>query len=203
MMERARIVLFMGIAGSGLLIFALSFLPWLHFQSEGLEGSGLGVSIHLAGTETSRLRDLEVINIDTVQEEDGWCSCRVDFGDGFLTAGLGILIVAGAGLALLWRRYVPGAAAAVTGGLLALAVGGFNAIADWQALAWTEGRHLEAVSGSVQPALLVLVIIAGVASVISVVTLVLPSPERLDSEYEDELPDEGDYLAKEGIEAWA
>lgn len=211
-MERARIRLFGAIAVCGLLIIALSFLPWVRFHSEalgrenilGVEGPAPeGVSIHLPGTETSRLRDLETIERSSVQEDDGWCSCRVSLGDGYLTAALGVLLIGGAALALFARLDRPGAAIGVVASLLALGVAGFNAIADWQALAWTEAAHLEAVQGTVQPALIVLMFTAALTAIASAVAWSLSAPLPLEDEWDGTADDEGDFLATEGIEAWA
>jgi hypothetical protein len=206
MMERARIGLFAAIGVGGLLIVALSFLPWVRFTSIPLDDSSLSqtpdTSVTISGAETSRLRDLEVIGLNTVKEEDGWCSCRVGFGDGYVTAAMGLVLVAAAGLAFLAGRERPAASVSAAGSLAALLIAGFNAIADWQALAWTELRHLEAVQGTVQPALIALVVAGAAGAVLAATAWTLAPPA--DEWEEDEWADfEGDDLVVEGGHAWA
>jgi hypothetical protein len=211
MMERTRTLLLAGIAVCGLLIVALSFLPWVRFTSVPLEASNViaiegqipdDTSITISGAETSRLRDLEVIGLNTVKEEDGWCSCRVGFGDGFITAAMGLVLVAAAGLALLAGRDRPAAALSAGASLSAMILAGLNAIADWQALAWTQQRHLEAVDGTVQPALIALVAAGAAGAVLAAAAWTLAPPaEEWD---EDEWADfEGEDFAAEGGPAWA
>jgi hypothetical protein len=188
--------LYAGLAVCGLLIAVLSFLPWVKFESVEIAGdTSPKASIDLAGIHTSRWRDLEELDRDTPQE-DGWCSCRVGFGDGWLTAGLGLLLVA---IAAGGWYIEHDRAASVAGGLVALGVlsiAGFDAIADWQAIIYTNIQGLEAAEGSVQAPLIVLLLTAAVAAVLAGLALgfawLYDDPTYEDEEdemYEDETID--------------
>ena len=79
----------------------------------------------------------------TCRNVDGWCSCRVGFGDGYLTAALGV--VAGRPRR---RRVRPRRGPADRDGrrrasLVALGVAAYNALGDWNAYVWTELQNLE------------------------------------------------------------
>ena len=167
-MERLFTRLYAGLAVCGLLVIVLSFLPWVQFHSGTFEGdTGEKVTLTLSGTHTSRWRDLDRIGRNDAKEEDGWCSCYVSAGDGFLTAGLGAMLVAIA--AFGWRTELD-RPASIAGGIVSLGVlglAGFDAIADWQAIIYTNLQRLEAVDGSVKPALIALIGAAAVAAVLS------------------------------------
>lgn len=167
-MERLYTRLYAGLAVCGLLIVALSFLPWVKFQSGTFAGdTGEKVTIAISGTHTSRWRDLDKIGRNDAIEEDGWCSCHVSTGDGYLTAGLGAMLVAIAAFGWWSELDRP---ASIAGGIIslgALGIAGFDAIADWQAIIYTNLQRLEAVEGSIQPALIALLAVSAVAAVLS------------------------------------
>ena len=153
---------------SGVLMMLLAFLPWVEFTSidvDTLEPDVLPeTSIDLRGTETSVFRDTEVIESDAIENEDGWCSCRVDFGDGYFVAFAGALIVACAALAYVTRRDMLFGSLMAVAALGSLFLAGFNALADWQAIAWTEVRATEAVEGSATVFLWALVFVSAIAA---------------------------------------
>ena len=166
-MERIFTRLYAGLAVCGLLVILLSFLPWVQFHSGTFEGdTGEKVTLTLSGTHTSRWRDLDRIGRNDAKEEDRWCSCRVGLGDGYFTAALGAGLVAIG--AFGWRTKLD-RTASIAGGIVsltALGVAGFDAIADWQAIIYTNLQRLEAVDGSIQPAVIALVAVAGLAAVL-------------------------------------
>jgi hypothetical protein len=182
----------------------LAFAPWVEFTSMDVEPAVpiefAETSIELRGTETSVFRDAETVNSDAIESEDGWCSCRVDFGDGYFVAFAGLLIVASAALAYVTRRdmfFGPLVAVAALGSLV---LTGFNALADWQAIAWTESRATEAVEGSPTPYLWALVLVCAIAALCGAVLwgvgIGMAEPEDDEElEYEEEI--------SERYHAWA
>jgi hypothetical protein len=210
-METSRTALIALLAICGVLIVVLSFLPWLSFSSidtDSLEPQIFpDTSIDIAGTETSRLRDIETIERDTIQEVDEWCSCRVDFGDGYVTAIFGLVITAAAGLAWFAGRTGPAASIATVASAITLAIAAYNAFGEWNAFAWTEERHTEALEGTVTPFLWLLVASAALAMVAGVALWTIARQEIEDEFEEDEYDDIGageqlNSLAR-GVSAWA
>lgn len=201
-MERLYTRLYAGLAVCGLLVIALSFLPWLEFRSGTFEGdTGEKVTLTLSGTHTSRWRDIESLGRDTAREEDGWCSCYVSAGDGYLTAALGVVLVAIA--AFGWRSELD-RPASIAGGIVSLAalgIAGFDAIADWQAIIYTNLQRLEAAEGSIQPALVALLGTAAVAAVLS--GLALGFAWLYDDPEDDEEEMTEDEMSAEGTGQWA
>ncbi|MEO8457857.1 MAG: hypothetical protein ABI559_08600, partial [Chloroflexota bacterium] len=146
----------------------LSFLPWLHFNSVTIEGDTSPLaSVSLSGTHTSRWRDLEEIGRDDVQNVDGWCSCRVSLGDGYFTALLGLVVVLIAAGGWYFGHDRAAAMAGIMASVGALALAGFNAVAGWNAYIWTNAQQFEFANGSLQPALVLLVIAAVLAALAS------------------------------------
>jgi hypothetical protein len=186
----ARELLLMSVAACGLLIVVLSFLPWVKFSSLTFESSSTeGLSFTISGTETSRLRDLEVIDIDTVQEEHEWCSCRVDTGDGYVTAALGGLLALAAAAALATRRDRAAMPVAVIAALCTLFLAGYDALGKWQAFVWTDLGLTEAVDGSPTWQLWTIMAASAVAAVLARVVWTLAGLR--DEEWdEDELPED-------------
>jgi hypothetical protein len=205
-MERSRNLIMLTLASCGVLMVILSFLPWVTFSSidyGGLDGDYLpGTSISVTGTEISRLRDTETIGTNTIQEVDEWCSCRVSLGDGYLVAALGSVVVAASALAFFsGRSGAAGSMATVASGS-ALIMAGYNAMADWQAFAWTRERQTEVLDGAVTPFLWALVALSAAATVLGGALWSMArfegSGELLDDEYDDT-----DYEIPERLNAWA
>jgi hypothetical protein len=203
-MERLFTRLYAGLAVCGLLIVVLSFLPWLKFHSGTFEGdTGEKATLTLSGTHTSRWRDIETFGRDTAKEEDGWCSCHVSAGDGYLTGGLGAALVAFAAFGWWTKLDRPASIAGGIVSLAALGVAGFDAIADWQAIIYTDLQRLEATEGSIQPALVTLVAVSALAAVLSGFALGLAwlDDQRDDDDEEMMIADENSMT--EGGESWA
>jgi hypothetical protein len=167
---RYRKQLIAGIAVCGVLVTMFSFAPWLRFHSisDALTTPGAAqASVRVRGTHISRLRDKESLARTDVQSVDGWCSCRVTIGDGYLTAVLGVLLIAAAAAAYVGGRDRPAAMVGVAASLGALGVAGFNGIASWQAYVWTDLQALEITDGTVQVWLSLLVAAAAASAVLS------------------------------------
>ena len=204
-MERLFTRLYAALAVCGLLVILLSFLPWVKFHSGTFEGdTGAKVTITLSGTHTSRWRDLDEIGRNDAKEEDGWCSCYVSTGDGYLTAFLGAALVA---IAVFGWRSELDRPASIAGGIIslgALGISGFDAIADWQAIIYTNLQRLEAADGGIQPALLAVVAASALAAVLSGLALgfawLYDQPEN-DEEEETMIEDE--QTMNGGSESWA
>jgi hypothetical protein len=199
-LDRLRTVLLLAIAACGLLIAALSFAPWVAFEST--IGGPDAVSFDLSGTETSRLRDVETLERNTIQPEDGWCSCRVEIGDGYLTAAMGVLLVAAAGLALATGRDQLATAPGVVLAMIAFAGAGFNAAGEWHALIWTSESFTEEVGGS---ATVWLWLLAAVAAAGALAAGALWTLERATAIAEDEydVEDGDEEPFEERLNSWA
>jgi hypothetical protein len=158
MVERARLGLFAGMATCGLLMIGLSFLPWVRFHSLAFEGDASpAASVTFTGAHISRWRDLDSLGRNDVKSVDGWCSCDVTLGDGYLTAGLGLAVFGVALAGWLTGRDRAAAIAGIVASISALGLAGIDAIASWNAYIWTTAQDMEAAKGTLQPALIALV----------------------------------------------
>lgn len=169
-MEQYRLQFIVGAALCGILIMSASFGPWLRFRSisgEDITPEAPKASVTVSGAHISRWRDKDSLLQNQVQDVDGWCSCRVTIGDGYLTAALGVVLVGAAILAFFtgWDR--PAGMAGVAASLGALGVAGYNGIASWHAYVWTELQALEVTRGVVQPPLYIVIGAAAVAAAFS------------------------------------
>jgi len=193
-----RLVL-LALAICGLLVIGLSFAPWLNFEGTIAAADGSRTSFDLNGTDVSRLRDLESVGRQDIEEKDGWCSCRVDLGDGYFTALLGLGLLTVVGLNVLTGGNRPAALFAVTVSVGALGLTGWNAVADWGALTYSPDALLEEVEGSPTAWLWLLVAVEVAAAVLGTVLWVIVREADEDyDEYED-----GEGPLPEGLNGWA
>jgi hypothetical protein len=201
---RGRLLVLAGVSGAVMVL--LAFAPWVEFKSIEDEDTAAfdapRTSMDLRGTETSRFRDTEVIEIDTIQSKDGWCSCRADFGDGYFVILAGLIVVASAALAFATRRDTLFGALMAVAALGALALSGFNALADWQAIAFTDFRQTEPLDGHATPLLWGLVLVSAIAALCGAILWGVgigmagdDEEDEEDLEYEEEMP--------ERLNAWA
>jgi hypothetical protein len=201
----------LAIAACAVLIAVLSFLPWVEFSYEpsGLDNNLPSFSFTLDGTEVSRLRGPDYDQpADIVGQETNPCTCRVDAGDGYITAGLGLILlaVAGAGLFLpaVSKRLV--AILTIAAALLAFVVAGYNALGDWEGVgAPSFDAEFANLDGTVQPALWALVAVSIVAAVLGAVMWSLErAAEREEDDFEyDEETSEPEKALTERAEGWA
>lgn len=205
---RARLIAFAGICGA--VIILLSFASWIHFSTidyEETAGEAINpVSINLNGTETARSRDRENLLAGDVPEEDGWCSCRVDFGDGYVTAALGAFVIIAAAGALATRRDGVFAIGIIAGSMGALLLAGYNALGKWHAIAWTRLGQTEFVEGSVEPALWALLLVAAISAVTGAALWTLARFEEEEDEWDEEFEDEAMEAMNsmgQGANTWA
>lgn len=169
-MKRYRLRFIAGMWLCGGLIAALSFAPWVRFESievEDITPDAPKASVTVAGTHISRWRDKDTLLLLDVEDVDGWCSCRVAAGDGYLTAGLGMVLVGAAVIAAVSRRDRLAAMTGAAASLAAFGLAGYNGLADWNAYVWTNLQNLEATEGTVQPGLIALMAAAIVGAVLS------------------------------------
>ncbi len=179
-MERLRFRLFAGLAICGLLMIGTSFLPWVRFHSLTFAGdTAPPVSVTFSGAHISRWRDLNSIGRNDVQTVNGWCSCDVGLGDGYLTAGLGLAVVVVALFGWLTRRDRAAAMAGIVASISALGLAGFDAIARWSAYIWTTAQDLEVANGRIQLGLIALVAACVFAAVLSGAIWSFATVERL------------------------
>jgi hypothetical protein len=194
--ELLRNLLVAGVALCGLAIVILSFLTWVRFETPAER-----VVVETSGIETSVWRDDESINErGAAPRGTGWCSCDAGFGDGYITAALGLALVALASLAALTAFTGRAVLAGVVVSLAALIVAGFNAFADWSALvSVTEAGTTAPTEGDVQPALYGLVAVSALAAVLCAGALVANWAYEDDEEYDYE----SEQAAEGTEEAWA
>ena len=203
-MERLRIRLFAGLAACGLLMIGTSFLPWIRFHSLTFAGdTAPPVSVAFSGAHISRWRDLNTVGRNDVQNVNGWCSCEVSLGDGYLTAGLGLAVVVIALGGWLTGRDRAAAMAGIVASITALGLAGFDAIAKWSAYIWTTAQDLEVANGRIQLGLIALVAACVFAALFSGAIWSFATVERLVDEAIMEREEEmaGDEV-KEGTESW-
>lgn len=166
-MERYRLQFIAGLALCGVLITMLSFAPWVRFESiegEDITPDAPKAKVTMAGSHLSRWRDEENLLRNDVKNEDGWCSCHVALGDGYLTAMLGVAMVGAAATAFFRRADRPMVMAGVVAALGTLVVSAYNGFGDWNAYVWTNLQNLEVTTGTVLPWLYFLIAVSVVAS---------------------------------------
>ncbi len=200
-MEAVRSAFIAGIAICGLAVVVLSVLPWVTFENHDSEGTIFPsipvVSASFSGLDISRSRDIEDLAEAEAPHEEGWCSCDVTIGDGYFTAALGLLMIASAGIARAGGRPALGGGASALAGLAVVALAGYNAIADWNAIIWTSDPVVT--DGTIQIALYALIAVGAIAAIDgSALWAISHAPEPTDEEAYD---DEGDEEPPEGTEA--
>ncbi len=190
-MERLRFRLFAGLAVCGLLMIGTSFLPWVRFESLAVPGDTAPLaSVTLSGAHISRWRDLNSVGRNDVQTVNGWCSCDVSLGDGYLTAGLGLAVLVVALGGWLTGRDRAAAMAGIVASISALGLAGFDAIAKWSAYIWTTAQDLEVANGRIQLGLIGLVAACVFAALFSGAIWGVATLERLADEEIMEREDE-------------
>jgi hypothetical protein len=204
MVKRARIRLFAGMATCGLLMIGLSFLPWVRFHSLTFEGdTSPQASVTFTGAHISRWRDLDSLGRNDVKSVDGWCSCDVTLGDGYLTAGLGLAVVTVALAGWFTGRDRAAAIAGIVAAISALGLAGFDAIASWNAYIWTTAQDMEAAKGTLQPALILLVIACMAAALFSGAAWSYATMQRLAYDEMDENDEMTNDETTGETESWA
>ena len=210
-MEAARLSTTAFLALCGLAIVILSFMTWVKFDGgplrsiEPASASG-SLTSEVSGQNTSIWRDREGRDAHTdAPLTAGWCSCEVSFGDGYLTAALGLGVVAAAAAAsLLSSRIALLVSLLASGGVMVIA--GFNAFADWSALVSAGYGDTLPTDGDVQPALYLLVAAGAIAAILAVTTWaaeIATEAEYDDEEDEDNTLDESDETMLESVMTWA
>jgi len=201
--EPVRSALIAGIAICGLAVVILSFLPWVTFETrepQGIRGPIIpDVSEGVSGLDISRSRDIESIAQAEAPHAEGWCSCDVAIGDGYFTAALGLLLIASAGIARIGGRPALGGGAAALAALAVVAVAGFDAVADWNAIIWTATPV--ATDGTVQPALFALIAVGAIAAIDGSAAWAMSRSTPFDDQEAYDYPEDEEPM--EGTEAWA
>lgn len=198
--ELARTVLLIGLVTCGALVLVLSFMPWVEFTHV----FGGDPWFSLKGTELSRMRGAVTLDEALDQASDA-CTCRNDFGDGYVVAMLGGITFGTGAVALLVRGATrPLVAVGILASIGAFAISGYNAIAIWEGIGRTgEFLSFQELDGEVRPELYSATAAAGLAAILGgavFATMARRAPEEpLD---EDEEIDDGMQL-EEVNEAWA
>ncbi len=219
-MERARIRLLALATMCGVVMVLLSFSSWVRFNTiDYSDETGVvavnPVSFEINGYETSRFRDRENLLAGDVLEEEEWCSCRVGFGDGYITAALGAIVGVSAVIALATSRDRPFAMGMVGASVGTIFLAGYNALGEWQAITWTQLGQTEFVDGNTEPGLWALVVVSAIGALIGAGIWTLARAEEEDEwddeEYEDDLyenepqqidPQDHGYV-RARVKAWA
>lgn len=200
-MERYRLQFIGAMALLGLLITMLSFAPWVEFRSvdaEGVTPTAPKAEVTVNGTSLSRWRDEENLLGQDVKEVDGWCSCHVAMGDGYLTAFLGAVIVIAAAGAFILGADRPMAMGGVVASLTTFVVAGYNGLGEWNAYVWTSLQNLEVTEGVIQPGLYILIAASIGAAVVSGLLWGAGAEEAHEEMMEDD-EDEDEYDAPAGL----
>jgi hypothetical protein len=141
-----------------------------------------------------------------VQSVDGWCSCDVSLGDGYLTAGLGLAVVVVALGGWLTGRDRAAAMTGIVASISALGLAGFDAIAKWSAYIWTTAQDLEVANGRIQLGLIALVAVCMLGAVLSGLLWSIDRTQREMELYESEMMEDEEMTnveAQGGADAWA
>jgi hypothetical protein len=202
--DRTHTGIIVALAACGVLVVVLSFLPWVSFEGEDLVNSGT-FEFGVPGTELSRLRGPDYYQpADIADQTTDVCTCRAEFGDGYITAILGGLIVVAAVLAVAVRgnaRIAP--VLAIAASLTAFALAGYNAAGEWQAVgAQTQDDPFVEMTGTVLPALYLLTALAAASAVLGAVLWWAHSQETEDEEEYTDFEDESG-LGPENYLSWA
>ncbi len=198
-MEAARQALIAGIAICGLAVVVLSVLPWVTFENRLQSEFVPEVNTSFSGLDISRSRDIEDRALAEAPHAEGWCSCDVTIGDGFFTAALGLLVIASAGIARLGSRPALGGGAAALAALAVVALAGFDAVADWNAIVWTTQPVVT--DGTVQPALFALIAVGAIAAIDGSALWTMSRGTAYDDEEAYDYDEDEEPM--EGTEAWA
>lgn len=211
-MEGFRPGLLLTISALAGLMTILSLMNWVKFEMVAEPDLGPGkLSFSVPGYELSRVRGDDYNQpADILKHREPLCSCRVSFGDGYVVAGLALLIVAAAGAGLFVSGVDRSVALVVVAGALgALAIAGYNALGKWQAIGAPDGTILTvAMKGSVRPELIALTALAALTAVLGTVFwAMVPAwePDYEDDE-EDTMGDDIDNreaTVLESVMTWA
>jgi hypothetical protein len=170
----SKTFLLTAIAACGVLIIVFSFLPWVNFESgpqllkNPLERT---ISFSLSGTEISRLQGASLGRVG----DD--CTCKVDFGDGYITAVLGAVVAAAASAAILLRsrgRFLT--IPTILASLVTFGMAGYNATGLWKGVTFAGGdltRVTVNLDGDVRIELFTLTLLAVLAAVLAAVALAI------------------------------
>jgi hypothetical protein len=202
--NRSQTFLLITIALCGALIVLLSFLPWVNFDEDDpfVAGTSLaGLSFTLDGTDVSRLQGAIDLPDARTQGENA-CTCRADFGDGYLTAIFGAITLAtAAGAVVIRSRMGVFVAGAILASLASVALGGYNATGIWEGV----GAHVGSgaflnMDGDVTFGLFALTALSALASVLGAVVLMIAVREARELEAASIEAEEGELEEAEG---WA
>lgn len=188
-MNRSQTILLIAIAMCGGFIIVLSLMNWVEFQEDDpsvFDTPLAGFSFTLGGPELSRIQG--AIELPDAREQgDNACTCRAGFGDGYITAALGAILLATASAAVLIRsRPAAFAVVAVLASLAAVAIGGYNATGIWEGVGARsgDGAFLN-MTGDVTFELFTLTAVAALGAVLGAVVLMTAARDALERAEEE------------------
>jgi hypothetical protein len=173
----SKTFLLIAIAMCGAIIVVLSFMNWVDFAADDpfVLGTPLeDLSFTLDGTDVSRIQGAIELPEARLQGENA-CTCRAGFGDGYITAIFGAIVVALASVAILLQSRIRVlTVAAILASLVAFGIAGYNATGVWEGVGGTsgEGAFLN-LDGDVRIELFTLTALAALAAVLGAAVIAI------------------------------
>ncbi len=175
--NRSQTFLLIAIVICGGFMIVLSFMNWVEFDEDDpfhADTPLAGLSFVLDGNDVSRLQGAIELRDARGQGENA-CTCRADFGDGYLTAILGAIAMATASGAVLIRsRAGTFVVVAILASFATVAIAGYNATGIWEGVgaASGDGAFLN-LDGDVTFELFALTALAALSAVLGAVVLMV------------------------------
>ena len=170
-------------------MIVLSFMSWVEFTEDDpfVAGTPLaGLSFSVDGPELSRIQGA-TDHSGAREQGDNASTCRTGFGDGYLTAILGLVVLAAASGAVLVRsRRATFVIVVVLASLAAVVIGGYNATGIWEGVgaASGDGAFLN-LDGDVTFELFTLTALAALGAVLGAVVLMTAARDALEQAVEE------------------
>ncbi|MEX0682643.1 MAG: hypothetical protein WD904_03910 [Dehalococcoidia bacterium] len=182
----------------------LALMNWVEFESNDMAPADHSFSVR--GTDLSRVRGDDYEQpADILKHGEPLCSCRVSFGDGYVVAGLALLVLAAAGAGVFLTGYDRSVAILISAASVgAFAIAGYNALGKWQAIGATgvDGAPI-LLHGTIRPELIALTALSGLTAVLGAVLWTLAAAWDEGYDGEDEEPEDIDDMMLERVNGWA
>ena len=206
----SKTFLLIAIATCGAFIIVLSFMNWVDFAVDDhfVVGTPLeDLSFTLDGSNVSRIQGAVDLANASDQGENA-CTCRAGFGDGYVTAIFGAIVVGLASASILLRSPVRVLTmAAILASLVAFGVAGYNATGLWEGVGSTSGDGVFlSLEGEVRLELFALTALAALGAVLGAVVMAIDTRDTralAAAEMEAEEGLEGQEGATEEVSGWA
>jgi len=206
----SKTFLLIAIATCGAFIIILSFMNWVDFDADDPFARGTpleNLSFTLDGGDVSRIQGGIEISEASEQGENA-CTCRAGFGDGYITAIFGAIVVVLASAAILIRSRVRVLTiGAILASLVVFGVAGYNATGIWEGVGSTSGDGVFLnLDGDVRIELFTLTTLAALSAVLGAAVVAIDTREAqalAAAEMEaEEAPDNESGMTDE-VSGWA